>query len=133
MGFIVCTFNLSLFPSCDMVILHVSYKNLPIVLFHFPCLGFYAIAGILFTYTYVINFTVHCYYLNSYLFFFFLIIKKCVSFWLCRALIAVWAFLWLWSSSFSLWWLLLWQSTGSVALGLQQSQHMGTSVAAPGL
>ena len=63
-------------PSCDMVILHVSYKNLSIVLFHFPCLGFYAIAGILFTYTYVINFTVHCYYFALYNHLFFSTFKS---------------------------------------------------------
>ena len=54
-------------------------------------------------------------------------------FWLSWVLVAVWVFLQLQRSGFSLRRLLLRQSMGSRVLGLQQLQHVGSIVVAPRL
>ena len=65
-----------------------------------------------------------------------------IYFWLCWVCVAVWVFFQLqlvratpelWCAGFSLWWLLLLQSTGSRAHGFQQLQHMGLVAVDPSL
>ena len=72
---------------------------------------------------------------------FFLKIILFIYFWLCWVFNAVQDFLYLWRvgvtlqlqcAGFSLWWLLLLQSTGSRVYGLQQLLHVGSVVVVPG-
>ena len=74
-------------------------------------------------------------------FFFWCLIYLLICFWLCWVFVAAQAFLQLrWAGAtpqlrctgFSLWWLLLLQSTGSGDCGLQQLQHMGPVAGSPG-